>query len=138
MRVLVASRNKKKLAELNRMLEAANVTGVELVGLGDVPEYPETPETGATFADNARIKTNDGVRHAGLPTIADDSGLAIEELNGMPGVLQVELSALIGLLGNYPTRKMLTGMGASWASATDDEIAQALETMRLNPLPAPV
>ena len=45
MRVLVASRNKKKLAELNRMLEAANVTGIELVGLGDVPEYPETPET---------------------------------------------------------------------------------------------
>lgn len=57
-------------------------------------------------------------------------------LNGMPGVLQVEVSALIGLLGNYPTRKMLTGMGASWASATDDDIALALETMRLNPLPS--
>ena len=55
MRVLVASRNKKKLAELNRMLEAANVTGIELVGLGDLPEYPETPETGATFVDHARI-----------------------------------------------------------------------------------
>lgn len=92
MRVLVASRNKKKLAELNRMLEAANVTGIELVGLGDVPEYPETPETGATFVDNARIKTNDGVRHTGLPTIADDSGLAVDALNGMPGVLSARWS----------------------------------------------
>ncbi|KGM18241.1 non-canonical purine NTP pyrophosphatase [Corynebacterium auriscanis] len=87
MRVLVASRNKKKLAELNRLLEAAEVAGIELVSLAEVEEYPETPETGATFIDNANIKTADGVRHTGLPTIADDSGLAVDELNGMPGVL---------------------------------------------------
>ncbi len=59
-----------------------------------------------------------------------------EFLNGMPNVLQIEINALLGLLGNYPTRKMLTGMGASWSDATEDELAQAMETMRLNPLPS--
>lgn len=87
MKVLVASRNNKKLAELNRVLAAAGVTGIELVNLRDVEEFPETPETGFDFVDNARIKTNDGVRHTGLVTIADDSGIAVDELRGMPGVL---------------------------------------------------
>ncbi|WP_273352327.1 non-canonical purine NTP pyrophosphatase [Corynebacterium resistens] len=96
MQVLVASRNKKKLAELNRLLEAANVKGIELLSLADVPEYPETPETGATFIDNANIKTVDGVKHTGLPTIADDSGLAVDELNGMPGVLSARWSGKHG------------------------------------------
>ncbi len=57
-------------------------------------------------------------------------------LNGMPNVLQIQLNVLLGLMGNYPTRKMLTGMGASWGQATEEELAQALETMRLNPLPS--
>ena len=96
MQVLVASRNIKKLAELNRLLEAANVKGIELLSLADVPEYPETPETGATFIDNANIKTVDGVKHTGLPTIADDSGLAVDELNGMPGVLSARWSGKHG------------------------------------------
>lgn len=96
MKVLVASRNKKKLAELNRLLEADQVTGIELVSLAEVPEYPETPETGATFTDNANIKTNDGVRNTGLPTIADDSGLAVDALNGMPGVLSARWSGTHG------------------------------------------
>ncbi|WP_041631312.1 non-canonical purine NTP pyrophosphatase [Corynebacterium terpenotabidum] len=87
MRVLVASRNVKKLRELERVLDAAGVVGIELLTLRDVPEYPETPETGATFEDNALIKARDGVRYAGLPTVADDSGLCVDALNGMPGVL---------------------------------------------------
>lgn len=96
MRVLVASRNKKKLAELQRVLEKAQITGVELVSLAEVDEYPETPETGATFVDNAGIKTNDGVRHTGLPTVADDSGIAVDALNGMPGVLSARWSGRHG------------------------------------------
>ena len=96
MRVLVASRNNKKLRELNRVLDAAGVTGIELVNLSDVPEYPETPETGADFADNARIKTSDGVRETGLVTIADDSGLAVDELRGMPGVLSARWAGAHG------------------------------------------
>lgn len=104
MKVLVASRNNKKLAELQRVLEAANVEGIELVSLADVPEYPETPETGATFEDNARIKALDGVAHAGLPTVADDSGLAVDALNGMPGVLSARWC---GEHGNDPENNRL-------------------------------
>lgn len=96
MKVLVASRNAKKLAELERVLAAANVEGIELLSLRDVAEYPETPETGATFVANAQIKTADGVRHTGLPTIADDSGIAVDRLNGMPGVLSARWSGVHG------------------------------------------
>lgn len=57
-------------------------------------------------------------------------------LAGMPQVLQVEVNAVAGLLGNMPTRKMLTGMGSAWTKASEEEIAQAIEYMRLNPLPS--
>lgn len=57
-------------------------------------------------------------------------------LNGMPNVMRIEVNAILGLLGNLPTRKMLTGMGKDWSEASDDDIAQAIETMRLNPLPS--
>lgn len=56
-------------------------------------------------------------------------------LNGMPQVLQIEVNAVIGLLGNMPTRKLLTGLGSKWTQASEADIAQAIETMRLNPLP---
>jgi XTP/dITP diphosphohydrolase len=86
MRILLASRNAKKLAELRRILAPA-LPGVEVVGLGDVPAYEEVPESGATFAENALIKAREGFRRTSLPTVADDSGLTVEALNGMPGVL---------------------------------------------------
>lgn len=57
-------------------------------------------------------------------------------LNSMPNVLQIEINAILGLLGNLPTRKMLTGLSTAWSKASDDDIAQALETMRMNPLPS--
>lgn len=86
-RVLLASRNRKKLAEVQRILDAAlGGHPVELVGLDDVPAYEEVPETGLTFAENALLKAREGARHTGLPTVADDSGLAVDALNGMPGV----------------------------------------------------
>jgi XTP/dITP diphosphohydrolase len=84
-RLLLATRNKGKLAELQRLLATA-VPGVDVVGLADVPEYPEAPETGATFADNALLKAREGAKHTGLPTVADDSGIAVDALNGMPGI----------------------------------------------------
>jgi len=85
-RVLLASRNLKKLAELQRILVPA-LPDLEIVGLDDVAPYDEVPESGATFADNALIKAREGFAHTGLPTVADDSGLTVEALNGMPGVL---------------------------------------------------
>jgi XTP/dITP diphosphohydrolase len=84
MRVLLATRNAKKLDELRRILIGS--PGIELVGLDDVPEYHEAPETGLTFAENALLKAREGVKYTGLPTVADDSGLAVDALNGMPGV----------------------------------------------------
>jgi XTP/dITP diphosphohydrolase len=85
-RVFLASRNPKKLIELRRVLEEA-VPAVEVVGLEDVAPYDEPAETEPTFEGNALLKARAAVRATGLPSIADDSGLCIDALNGMPGVL---------------------------------------------------
>ncbi|GAA4906207.1 XTP/dITP diphosphohydrolase [Stackebrandtia albiflava] len=94
MRLLLATRNAKKLVELRRIL--AESTSVELVGLDDVPPYPEEPETALTFEGNALAKARDGVRHTGLPCVADDSGLTVDALNGMPGVFSARWSGRHG------------------------------------------
>jgi XTP/dITP diphosphohydrolase len=114
--ILLASRNAKKLAELRRIL-APELPEVEVVGLDDVPAYDEVPETGATFADNALIKAREGFAHTGLPTVADDSGLVVDALNGMPGVLsarwsgrhgddEANLRLLLGQLGDTPDDRL--------------------------------
>ena len=87
MKILLATRNVKKLVELQRIL-----AGVSLVGLDDVPAYDEIPESGLTFAENALIKAREGAGRSGLPTVADDSGLAVDALNGMPGVFSARWS----------------------------------------------
>ena len=94
-RLLLATRNAGKLAELQRLLETA-VPGVEVVGLRDVDDYPEAPETGATFAENALLKAREAVRYTGLPAVADDSGITVDALNGMPGVLSARWSGRHG------------------------------------------
>ncbi|MFB9321701.1 RdgB/HAM1 family non-canonical purine NTP pyrophosphatase [Cryptosporangium minutisporangium] len=85
-RVVLASRNAKKIAELRRILAVA-VPQIEVVGLDEVPPYPDTVEDGATFAENAVLKAREAAEISGLPAIADDSGIAVDALNGMPGVL---------------------------------------------------
>jgi len=90
--LLVASRNAKKLAELRRVLNAAGISGLELVSLDDVDPFEEAPEIGATFEENALAKARDGFAATGLPTLADDSGLEVAALNGMPGVLSARWS----------------------------------------------
>ena len=94
--ILVASNNPKKLGELERILADAGIEGVELRPLSAVEPYPEPVEDGRTFADNALIKARAGVAATGYATVADDSGLAIEELNGMPGVLSARWSGQHG------------------------------------------
>lgn len=96
MRLLMASNNAKKLRELERILAEHGVDGVELVPLSGVTAYDEPVEDGRTFADNALIKARAGARETGLVTVADDSGLAVEELNGMPGVLSARWSGRHG------------------------------------------
>ena len=115
MKLLLATRNAGKLAELRRMLaaDASGLAGVEVLGLADVPEFPDAPETGATFAENALAKARDAVAATGLPSVADDSGLAVDALGGMPGVLsarwagrhgddEANLRLLLGQLSDVP------------------------------------
>jgi XTP/dITP diphosphohydrolase len=79
-RVLLATRNAGKVRELARILAPY---GVKL----EAATYDPGPETGATFAENALAKAREGVAKTGLPSLADDSGLAVDALNGMPGIL---------------------------------------------------
>jgi XTP/dITP diphosphohydrolase len=95
-RLLVASRNRKKLAEMRRVLDGAGLTGFELVSLDDVPAFDEAPETGATFEENALAKARDAFLATGLPSVADDSGLEVDALNGMPGVLSARWAGVHG------------------------------------------
>lgn len=86
-RLLLATRNAGKLAELRRILVSSGTGGIEVIGLAEVAPFPEAPETGATFEENALAKARDAVAATGLPAVADDSGLVADALGGMPGVL---------------------------------------------------
>jgi XTP/dITP diphosphohydrolase len=113
-KLLLATANKKKLVELQRILDAAlGSDRVALVGLADFENYPDVPETGLTFGENALIKAREGVSRTGLPTVADDSGLAVDALNGMPGVFsarwsgrhgddRANLDLVLGQIGDVP------------------------------------
>ncbi|MGN6130854.1 MAG: RdgB/HAM1 family non-canonical purine NTP pyrophosphatase [Nocardioidaceae bacterium] len=90
-KVFLASRNAKKIVEMQRLLEAF-VPDVQVLGLDDVEPYDEPAETEATFEGNALIKAYAGVEATGLPSLADDSGLCVDALNGMPGVLSARWS----------------------------------------------
>jgi XTP/dITP diphosphohydrolase len=87
--LVLATRNAAKLRELARILSAAAAGGpqVELAGLDSFPGAPEVPETGATFEANALLKARAIAAYTHLPAAADDSGLCVDALNGMPGVL---------------------------------------------------
>ena len=89
--VFLASNNAKKLAELERIL-APLVPGVRVLGMSSVEPYPEPVEDQPSFEGNALLKARAGVAATGLPTVADDSGLCVDALNGMPGVLSARWS----------------------------------------------
>ena len=90
--LLLATRNAKKLGELRRMAGE----WIRVIGLDDVPTFPELPETGATFEENAQVKAVQAAAETGLWSLADDSGLAVDALNGMPGVLSARWSGRHG------------------------------------------
>ena len=115
-KILLASRNPKKLAELRRIIGPA-LPNVDVLGLDDVEAYDETPETGSTFAENALAKAREGFAHSGLGTIADDSGIAVDALNAMPGVLsarwagqhgddEANLRLVLAQLGDTPDERL--------------------------------
>jgi XTP/dITP diphosphohydrolase len=86
--VVLATRNVAKLRELARILGAEDHgTQIRLAGLDEYPGAPDVPETGATFEENALLKARAIADYTGLPAVADDSGLCVDALSGMPGVL---------------------------------------------------
>jgi XTP/dITP diphosphohydrolase len=90
-KVFLASRNAKKLAEMRRIL-AEHVPGIDVLGLDDVTPYDEPVEDRPSFEGNALLKARAGLAATGLPSVADDSGLCVDALNGMPGVLSARWS----------------------------------------------
>ena len=113
-RLVLATLNQGKLVELRRILEP--YPGIVLVGLDEAPPYEPGPETGATFEENALAKAREAVAATGLPAVADDSGLAVDALNGMPGVLSARwagrhgddlanLQLLLGQLRDVPDER---------------------------------
>ena len=126
-RVVLATRNEGKVEELRRILAGA----VELVGLDDATPYEPGPETGATFADTALAKAREAVQHTGLPAVADDSGLAVDAMNGMPGVLsarwagrhgddRANLELLLAQLADVPDERRQAGFVCAAAYALPD------------------
>jgi XTP/dITP diphosphohydrolase len=99
-RLVLASHNTGKVAEMQRILRA-HLPDIEVIGLDDVAAYDEPAETEATFEGNAKLKARAAVEATGLPAIADDSGLCVDALNGMPGVLSARWA---GATGDRETR----------------------------------
>jgi len=83
MEILLATTNKGKVIELVKMLD---YEGVRVLSLSDFPEFPEIDENGSDFSENALIKARAAFEYTGLITLADDSGLEVDALNGAPGI----------------------------------------------------
>lgn len=90
-RIVLATHNRGKLAELRRILG-----GLDVAGLDEFPGAPDVPETELTFEGNALLKARAIAAFTGLPAVADDSGLCVDALNGMPGVLSARWSGRFG------------------------------------------
>jgi XTP/dITP diphosphohydrolase len=122
-RVVLATRNAHKVVELRRILEAAGLD-VELVGVDAYPHVPEVPETGATFEDNAFLKARAVARATGEIAVADDSGLAVDALNGMPGVLSARWA---GGQGNHSDEANLRLVLAQVGDVPDERLGASFE-----------
>jgi XTP/dITP diphosphohydrolase len=138
--VVLATRNAAKLRELARILgaeDSASQDGgeqIRLAGLDEFPGAPDVPETGATFEENALLKARAIADYTGLPAVADDSGLCVDALNGMPGVLsarwagghgddQANLELVLAQVADVPGARLgarfvcaaaLVASGAEW------------------------
>ena len=90
MKFFIATKNQKKLIELERILKPL---GFEVVNEKTLnASFPDVEETGTTFEENALIKAKNGCKNTGLPTVADDSGLCVDALSGAPGVYSARYS----------------------------------------------
>ena len=112
-KLVLATRNVHKVAELRRILAEGGLEGIELVGVEAFPSVEDVVETGDTFAENALLKAVAVARATGVAAVADDSGLCVDVLGGAPGVFSARwagrhgddlanLRLLLGQLGDVP------------------------------------
>lgn len=94
-KVVIASRNEHKIDEMRRILNEAGLS-LDFVGIQEFPDLPDVDETGETFAENALLKAREICAYTGLPAIADDSGLCVDALGGMPGIFSARWSGTHG------------------------------------------
>lgn len=92
MKLVIATSNKGKLAEMLPILEAAGIAGIPQGNFG----FQDVEETGHTFVENALLKARNACRQTGLPSLADDSGLIIDALNGAPGLISAHYAGVHG------------------------------------------
>jgi XTP/dITP diphosphohydrolase len=129
-RAVLATRNAHKVDEVQRILAAAGAD-VELVSLDSFPDVPDVAETGATFEENAMLKAHAIAAATGLVALADDSGLAVDALNGMPGVLSARwagrarddaanLQLVLDQVGDVPDERRGAAFVCAAAAVTPD------------------
>jgi XTP/dITP diphosphohydrolase len=135
-RILVATTNHGKMAELSAMLDA----DVDWLTLADFPDVHEVEEDGVTFAENAAKKALGYARASGCWTIADDSGLVVDALGGEPGVHSARFSGpklegesrtlidhrnikkLLGLLEGVPAEKRTCRFACALCLASPEKV----------------
>ncbi len=143
---LIATQNKHKKTEFSRILAPL---GIEIKTAGELGlQYPDVEETGTTFEENALIKARAGCMLAGVPTLADDSGLCVDALDGAPGLYSARWSGdgetngddeanndkLLRLLADVPDEQRTAHYVAASGTAT---AASATTRCSSSPLPAP-
>lgn len=106
-RVVLASGNASKAREINQMLAGLDLEVVAQTEYG----VPDIEETGLTFVENAILKARNAARHTGLPTIADDSGIEIDALNGAPGIYSARYAG-VGAGDRANNDKLLAALAA--------------------------
>ena len=84
-KVVLATRNEHKVVEIRRILAEAGAV-VDLVSVAEFPDVGDVVESGLTFTENALLKAREVAAATGLPALADDSGITVVALNGMPGI----------------------------------------------------
>jgi XTP/dITP diphosphohydrolase len=135
--VVLATRNAGKLAELQRILAEAGLP-VVLRSVAEFDDVPDVAETGASFADNALLKARAVAGATGLPAIADDSGLCVDALNGMPGILsarwagrhgddEANLDLVLGQLADIPDERRGANFTCAAALALPDGTSEVVE-----------
>lgn len=128
MKLVVATRNAGKLKEIRRLLATADV---EVLGLASIADAPEVEEDGATFEANAIKKAVTLAQFCGCPTLADDSGLAVDVLDGAPGVHSARYAGpmaddeannrkLLAALADVPPERRTAAFHCAMALATPD------------------